>query len=830
MSLDLLFTNQSSASAAQTSSFVQDAFVDITLPATNNSGLTDSISVNPTQSYFANDNSAKFGPKTLFIKSISLLEDRTKWVNNLPTYLITWHEDYPGVVGYVFGHPSGEAVTKRQVFSDSLGSGFQRTCVTVGIGNALGEGLGVTFKGRRVSFLVEPYASTTYDGKIYTDNVAGTTYSVNNAAVTDFRTSTNTQQDLSVPHYVPLPHAAANETDNIHDFQIRSQVNPLSFTGVVVYWENSGSNIEISQGTNYVNKNQVVSSVGTTMSLPVAGSSIGGNALFYQISGGGYTTSVVGPSYISSVAQGSSGTNLLNVTTGHGSRFASGYGVIVNQGSSNYVGSITQVSTDTLTVSPTLPFGITNSIYVAWQSSPTLSISSTLMEKVGSIDFGAVSSSYRATNTIQQLFDPNGKWAFFQSGFVRSFPSGNLPTIIGLTTTTGAFLQVDGRFSAMEVETLGTGVFHATCFINGKPSWGLNTGTTAGSKWTLFSNAGPGLNSAALYFGTSHALSSSLGISKINFYQIAKDPGITYGLIASIPINQAFVDAGTVNSTLVSPGTFQRIYSDLSYASPNGSGSSYWINANASNGLSPLYNGYSGGIMDFYFYGKNYALGGTLTGGSFILQLDGISVGSTFNVWQSAASEGFHKVEVQVKTSGPAVSFLDISRTNDEIKSLRNYYPLKPSNESSAKKYRTYIWASGGNGHGATNTKVRLFSSVNESVGADAVYTSSAASGSAFLILSEGNYTISYSDARIAGQSYQGISIATPTWSGTTSTNTLTYAQGSRGVNFMAGGNQPHTLSVELPLMPGDIVYPHDDGTNESTDANIVYFTICRSG
>jgi hypothetical protein len=279
--------------------------------------LTSTTATNPTSAFLANDNTAKFGPKTLFIKGLTLIEDRTKWVNSLPTYQITWHEDYPGVVGYVFGRPSGTVLTKKQVFTDAAGASLQRACVTVGIGNALGEGIGVTFKGRRVSFLVEPSSGGTYDAVAYTDGAVGATTSLNNAAITDYTTSSNAQQDLAVPHYVPIPHASANETDNIHDFQLRSSVNTLSFTGVVVYWENSGANIEVAAGTNYVNKNQVTANA-ATLAVPAMGSSLGGEALLYQLTGGGYTFAITGPSFISAIAQGSSGTNLMTVPPGRG--------------------------------------------------------------------------------------------------------------------------------------------------------------------------------------------------------------------------------------------------------------------------------------------------------------------------------------------------------------------------------------------------------------------------------------------------------------------------------------------------------------------------------
>jgi hypothetical protein len=741
--------------------------------------------------------------------------------------LITWNEDYPGVVGYVFGRPSGTLQPKKQIFADGVGASLQRACVTVGIGNALGEGIGVTFKGRRVSFLVEPSSGATYDANVFTDGVLGTSYSLNTAAITDYSSSSNTQQDIAVPHYVPVPHAAANESNNIHDFQLRTSVNTLAFTGVVVYWENTGANIEVAPGTNYVNKNQVTTTTAATLAVPAFGSSLGGKALIYQLTSGGYTFSNTGPSFITSVALGSSGTNLLNVTTGQGSRFVAGYGVIVNQGTSNYVGSITQVSTDTLTVSPTLSFGISNTIYVGWQANgATVPVSATLMERVASLDFSFINPGFRATNTIQQLFDPLGRWAVFQNGLVRNLsPTGAQPSV-GLTTTSSAFLQVDGRFSAMEIETVGTGIFHATCSVNGHPAWGINTGTTAGSRWTLFTNAGPGWNSAVLAFGTSQALAASFGIQKINFYQIARDPGITFGQVAEIGVQQAAVER-PVNATLVAPGTYQRIYADLAYAYPTGNGASFWINANAGNGQAPLYNGFSGAFMDFYYYGKNFALGGTLTGGSMILQLDGVNVGSTFNVWQTASTETFHRVQVQVKTNGPAVSFLDYRRTNEEIKSLvvnSVSATLMSMGSSLISTGLQAVLFSGDVGSGATFTLVRNFTNMI-SFGTDLTGVRSATEASSVRVNRDGLYGIAYTGFRFAGGAARSLQVTVNNASFITtgSTNVLGWVD-------TASSSTSNGIYIISFLPAGSILRTAIDTAVASSNSDFHYFQVTRLG
>ena len=94
----------------------------------------------------------------------------------------------------------------------------------------------------------------------------------------------------------------------------------------------------------------------------------------------GYSLITTPVSTVSSIAQGLSGTNILNVTTGQGASFGAGYGIITysNAGSSGYVGIIQSISTDALVVSPTLPFGVSSSIYRYFEAGQSLSINASL--------------------------------------------------------------------------------------------------------------------------------------------------------------------------------------------------------------------------------------------------------------------------------------------------------------------------------------------------------------------------------------------------------------------------------------------------------------------
>src|SRR4051812_42957796 len=105
MSKDMLFTNDAGA-AGGAIDYVKDVFSDVSLPPSSNSGLTDTASTNPLSDSFANDDVPRFAQKTLFIKDLVLIEDRSRWVLGKPTYRVIWNEDSPNVSGYVFGNIS----------------------------------------------------------------------------------------------------------------------------------------------------------------------------------------------------------------------------------------------------------------------------------------------------------------------------------------------------------------------------------------------------------------------------------------------------------------------------------------------------------------------------------------------------------------------------------------------------------------------------------------------------------------------------------------------------------------------------------------------------
>ena len=122
MAKDTLFTSESTTASAGAGQYVQDVFRDVVLPATNNTGLTNSSTTNPIGALVGDCDVPRYGAKTLYIKDVVLIEDRSKWVAGAPTYRIIWTENFPAVVGYALA-TAGQiptVISNAKKFSVSL--------------------------------------------------------------------------------------------------------------------------------------------------------------------------------------------------------------------------------------------------------------------------------------------------------------------------------------------------------------------------------------------------------------------------------------------------------------------------------------------------------------------------------------------------------------------------------------------------------------------------------------------------------------------------------------------------------------------------------------
>jgi len=668
MSGSITFFGNAAGAGTEGTDYVKDVFEDLTLPASNNTGLTSNASVNPLGDLFANDDNPKYSRKTLYLKDMVLIEDRSKWINNQATYRMIFHEDFPGVSGYAFG-----AVAMS-------GKGGQPTASITTITG----GFGISGRIRRLAWLIYPNASATATAQLATDGTNTTTI--------DFASlATGADNFIGAPaKVIPYFHSTSNETNDLHDYRmIALQDNTLTISGVIVYYENSGANVELPPGTSYVNKSKIVTTAGASLPLGTFGSSLGGTSVYYKNSSGDYAASHLSASTVVSIAQGSSGTNLLALSAGHGASFPAGSGVVVPNGSSHYFGIVRSVSTDTLTVSPTLPFGISNAIYRNFFTGPTFAINASLLVRVATLDFGKI-AGVSAT-----VLDPYGRYCLWGENIGITALSMNFPNALRFNGASGR-INIQGYFAAADVEFAGAGVLSATFYINGLEAWSMSEGATGYLRKTILTDAGQSWYNLAI--GPGASLGATLGIAKINLYQWNWDKGISFGQLAALTTNHSYTPNGAINATICALGTHRRVYADQLYLK-----GTWTREVESFNAGGVKYSSSSGSAVTLRYYGKDVGIIGTVNGGT--LAIDGAGVGCTFNILHSVASEGFHTI--QYNPGGSCViQAIDYVASKDEIKPLLNL-------DDPYKKYPTLlngdqaeheVWFWGANGAGSADT------------------------------------------------------------------------------------------------------------------------------
>jgi hypothetical protein len=617
-SAGLIFTNDSGAGSG-TSSYVIDTLPDYTFAANSNTGFSSTVSNNPLNLSYGNTDLPQYGSKYLAIKDLVLVQDRSQWISGKQTYQVIFYENFPQIKCFVFGNVQ-------------LNRYGQQASVLV---KTIGDGISVSGVIRQVGFNLQPNSAATATAQVVVDNA-------NEGTSIDFSSQTSSViPNVQAAAYNVYLHNSTKEAYGLHDIRLTAnQASTMAVNGIVVYFENTGLNIDQLPGTSYINKNKVTTASAATLAIPSFGSSLGGNALVYKTQLAGYTISALSATTIASTASGSSGTNLLSFSVGTGASFIAGYGVIVSQGSSTYIGSIVSMSTDTATMGNTLGFGIsaTSNVYTAWKAGNTLAINASLMTMAYSLDF----SKLNATNGFSStLFDATNKYAFWGNNIGLTQIDGNQCAVF---LGASGFMQMDGYFSAAEIETLGNGIWGATVSVNGFGSWSQQAGQTGTVKKTVFTDAGPGWNSFNLGVAASMGL---CGIQRINMYTRNKDIGVSYGFLADYDFCQTFTNRDAINASMMALGGIQRVYADQIYFKNTWLRGQTWT---VPGGV--YYQGAStNGSFTFQYYGQQFGVVGTFnTGGT--LTLDGAGVGLTANIMQSVATLGFHTVTY---TGGTAV-------------------------------------------------------------------------------------------------------------------------------------------------------------------------------
>jgi hypothetical protein len=607
--------------------FIKDAFQDISLLPTNNTSLTSE--------FFGNTDAPKYGAKTLWIKAATLIEDRSKWISNKPTYKLTWSEPWPDAVGYVAGN------IKIHNFMEGI-------CIEM---RDIDDVFGVSGRIRRTQFLVNPTQVTSVTSDILIDGV-DTTRDVTSGdliAAADGR---------GLNKYNAFQSDSANATDNIHDYRLTVNVaQTLRVSGVVVYFENGTQTIEVGPGVTYVDKTKAETTVASTLALPVIAGRLGGKTVVYKTDTNVYAKSTIEPQNIETVGVGTIDTNIIDVTTGHGASFRAGMGIVsISSGTTFYVGSILSVSTDAITVGPTLPFGVSGPLYRSWYASSTLAINASLYQQKMVLDFG------QGNNPVDALgFGVGSSGDFYYSdpkaryrAWGNDLQFGSVDVFRGLLFASGSALQLDGDFCAAEIELAGAGIFHATVTINGTPGgWNVNEGFTGVVKKTIFSDAGPGWNSFVLATGNSFG---NCVVTKVTMFERRRDIGITVGALAEFDTFASKAQRTALNASMMQLGGALRIYADQLYLTGD------WVRAatHVATGGVRYVGSSTNSALKFQFYGSEFAFLGTV-GTSAAVLLDGASTSIDFNQYKSTTL-GFHTVTFDHKGGTAIIEGIEFNR------------------------------------------------------------------------------------------------------------------------------------------------------------------------
>lgn len=142
-------------------------------------------------------------------------------------------------------------------------------------------------------------------------------------------------------------------------------------------------------------------------------------------------------------------------------------------------------------------------------------------------------------------------------------------------------------------------------------------------------------------------------------------------------------------------------------------------------------------------------------------------------------------------------------------------------------KLSSYLYVDGGNGFGSTNTTVRRFSNIRENnSNGDWTFTQSSANGDQVDIITPGIYTADMcSEPSANTDHYFALTINSSAL--TTAADTITYAQGRRGVQYanVSGGTQCYSKTL---FVPAGSVLRMQSSTGSPSTATRVSFSLTR--
>lgn len=653
--------------------YVRDAFADITKAADSNAGLTSNSSTNPLSLYFGNDAAPRYGAKVLFVKSIDIVEDRSKWISNRPTYLVTWTENFPSAKAYCYGEASivkDRNYTYLSLQASTAGCGF-------GVGGVI----------RQVKWLMQPPASATADEVIDAVDV-GNISSVQSplANTTAFNTL------LPRTNFSPYSSITSLQSYGLHDYRVTlANANEgLKIYGAVVYFENASANIETVSGDVYYDKEKL-SAVGSSLAVPSQSSGLGGAVAISVAPTSEFSTTTAAFSDAPSACNGLINTNLINVSSGTGGQFPPGSMVYAQQGATLYVGNVLSVSTDVLTMGVTLPFALSGTtLKLLGQAGTTFSTSSMQADwEYKFSNYGNVYNSvlYNASGTsaaLNSFFDSDPALRYRVWGascWVRNITSDPLNDTFELLVQEGSLLQVDGNYSALELDFRvgsGTAGIGATFILNGLPCFNLCEAPGAGvHRRVVLSNAGPGFNQFRMV-GSPSMLATT--VSAIRGYRRPLGTSLVSGYpLGGFLQGQTFIQRDSQTASRSAFGQIRRVYADQIPTTSTVGGT---LIGSAAGGLRlEMSANTDAGTLNFY--GRAFAMVGT-KGATFTCLFDGTPQNFSFGQWVGlGSSTAFHTVTFQGEngqtTILEAIDILDPSWHMENVQQFSNpFYQANP--------------------------------------------------------------------------------------------------------------------------------------------------------
>lgn len=138
-------------------------------------------------------------------------------------------------------------------------------------------------------------------------------------------------------------------------------------------------------------------------------------------------------------------------------------------------------------------------------------------------------------------------------------------------------------------------------------------------------------------------------------------------------------------------------------------------------------------------------------------------------------------------------------------------------------KPRSEVWICNSTGYGIVNTKIRRYIDIIKNIGTDITYATSSNDGASFTINTDGVYSVHIEDfntgtGAVAGASLNSTQLTTGISSNSVP-NILIYGNSGTATGAQITG------SVTFNASAGDVIRPHDEGTNSGAALAMIRVT-----